>query len=266
MNRETRPVRRKPGRHGVLPAYVKHRSFNRPSAAESFDPKSLIAADVSYAEKYMPDDVTKQHAKLMHYAAHRMHEAVKGTELRRWENRYISLRDRIVLGNRKLIYRAVKRRMAMSNRTEDLIGDCHIVLIHAVAAFNPWIGIRFSTYAYTCLIRALGRSSQKSGHDLLSHSFPLDSFPNMEPAGHFEWEPASNGLYAIDRYLREDHPLLTDREKAILSRRFRFVEIAGTPTLETVGRTMGLSKERVRQVQTTALEKLRLALTAPELA
>lgn len=263
MKSETRPVRRKEHKLGLLPSYVHHRAFGRTTSEKAFDPRELLALEVSYDEKYMPDDVTKEHAKFMHYAAHRMHTAETPREIRKWQQRYNQLRDRIVLGNRKLIYRAVKRRMPQSNHTDDLIGDCHIVLIHAVAAFNPWIGIRFSTYAFTCLIRALSRISQRSSQDRLARALSFDSMPESEPFGRFHAEPNGQHDYPLAEFLRNDHPLLTEREKTILNRRFRFEPIRGTPTLEVVGRTMGLSKERVRQVQTAALEKLRKALTEP---
>ncbi len=51
--------------------------------------------------------------------------------------------------------------------------------------------------------------------------------------------------------------------KIVLTRRFAPSPSGNTPTLETVGRDMGLSKERVRQLQLAALGKLRVAL-APE--
>jgi RNA polymerase primary sigma factor len=64
----------------------------------------------------------------------------------------------------------------------------------------------------------------------------------------------------LEDYLRDEHPLLNDREKAIISRRFSLSESTPSKTLETVGRELGLSKERVRQVQASALDKLRRAI------
>ena len=86
-----------------------------------------------------------------------------------------------MLGNRKLIYRAVRRWMPPSAFADDMVGDCQIVLIQAVAAYNPWMGIRFSTYAFTCLMRALSRLSQRHAADRLSRSLPLESLPDGEP-------------------------------------------------------------------------------------
>ncbi|HEX4611798.1 MAG TPA: sigma-70 family RNA polymerase sigma factor, partial [Urbifossiella sp.] len=243
-----------------LPGYICHPSFAAPAAFRDFDARATLDQVADYDARYMPDDVTRDHAKRMHYAAYRMHAARATGERQRWAGVYHALRDRIVLGNRKLIYRAVRRRMAVSNRADDLVGDCHIVLIQAVAAFNPWLDIRFSTYAYTCLVRALSRLSQRMASDWLTRAMSLDALPDGEPGRRPTGDQlASSGSLRLDEYLKDDHPLLSDREKRILASRF-CTEAAATPTLEMVGRAMGLSKERVRQVQAAALEKLRKAL------
>jgi len=249
-------------RTSALPGYVHHESFVDRKARHECDAAGLIENPIDYSDRYMPDDVTRDHAKRMHYAAYRMHVARTPADVARWKATYIGLRDRIVLGNRKLIYRAVRRRMALPNRADDLIGDCHIVLIQAVAAFNPWLGIRFSTYAYTCLVRALSRLSQRMNSDWLTRSTSLDALPDGEPRGRIS-NPSDTGAalqIPIEEFLKHDHPLLSDREKQILTHRFTLHESPVTRTLEQVGKALGLSKERVRQVQATALDKLRRAL------
>jgi RNA polymerase sigma factor (sigma-70 family) len=207
----------------------------------------------------MPDDVTRDRAKRMHYAAHRARQARGAKRAESWLARYHRLRDSIVLGNRKLVYRAVRQRVMVGDHADDLIGECHVVLIHAVAAYNPWLGIRFSTYAYTCLLRALSRLSHRLAADRLGRSLSIDRLPDGGP-GRPDEEPTPPGFLQLDEFLRDDHPLLSPREKLILSKRFCLNERAGNPTLATVGRDLGLSKERVRQVQASALGKLRRAL------
>ncbi len=256
------PVTRRVSRMERLPGYVHHPSLAATDAPREFAARTALDVAGDYDTRYMPDDVTRDHAKRMHYAAHRMHAARTAGERQRWHGAYLALRDRIVLGNRKLIYRAVRRRMAVSNRADDLIGDCHIVLIQAVAAFNPWLDIRFSTYAYTCLVRALSRLSQRLASDWLTRAMSLDALPDGEPRHRPSGDQlASSNSIRLDDFLRDDHPLLSDREKRIIAHRFCTTATAPTPTLETVGKAVGLSKERVRQVQATAIEKLRKALT-----
>lgn len=247
-------------RSAGLPGYVHNPAFLAPGAAKAFDPQPLLSSAADYESKYMPDEVTREHARRMHYAAARAHSARTAADRNRWLTAYFGLRDRIVLGNRKLIYRAVRRRMATHNRADDMIGDSHIVLIQAVAAFNPWLSVRFSTYAYTCLVRALSRASRRLSADWLARALSFDALPDGEPRGDQPEDPTSTGSLRLDEFLRADHPLLSDREKAIVSRRFPLRDGAAGLTLEEVGHDVGLSKERVRQVQASALQKLRKAL------
>ncbi|QDU21476.1 sigma-70 family RNA polymerase sigma factor [Urbifossiella limnaea] len=251
---------RRVSRLDALPGYVRHPSFDAPGADELYAARPALDAAGDFEARYMPDDVTRDHARRMHYAAYRMHTARTAGGRMRWHGVYLALRDRIVLGNRKLVYRAVRRRMSVSNRADDLVGDCHVVLIQAVAAFNPWLDVRFSTYAYTCIVRALSRLSQRLASDWLARAMSLDALPDGDPGGRPSGDQlASSGSLRLDEYLRDDHPLLTEREKRILAHRFSADGHA--PTLASVGRAVGLSKERVRQVQAEALDKLRRALS-----
>jgi len=256
----TSTVTRRVSRSDALPGHVRHPSFTAADAPQVYSAGVALETAGDFEARYMPDEVTRDHAKRMHFAAHRVHAARTAGERRRWHGMYLALRDRIVLGNRKLVYRAVRRRMAVSNRADDLVGDCHIVLIQAVAAFNPWLDVRFSTYAYTCLVRALARLSQRLASDWLARAMSLDALPDGVPGRRPTGDQlVSTGSLRLDDFFRDDHPLLTDREKRILAHRFS--PDGPPPTLASVGRAVGLSKERVRQLQAEALEKLRRALS-----
>jgi RNA polymerase sigma factor (sigma-70 family) len=246
-------------RHGTpdIPYFVFHDSFRLLKAEALYGPES---ADEDYAGTYMPDEVTRDLTRRMHYAAWRADEAADSRRRAHWRRRYLGFRDRVVLGNRKLVFRAVRKWSPAGAGADDLIGDCHVVLIQAVAAFNPWLGIRFSTYAFTCLMRALSRLTQRRAADRLSKSLPLEVLPDGEPRDLNGEDESFAGAPRIDEYLREGHDLLSPREKQVLVRRFRLDERLRSGTLQQVGRELGLSKERVRQVQASALGKLRKAL------
>jgi len=241
------------------PYFVIHNSFEQTGAADLFGPTR--DDDHEFLATYMPDDVTRDLARRMHYAAWRLSRVADLRRRAHWKAQYLSFRDRIVLGNRKLIYRAVQRWMPAAAWVDDMTGDCQIVLIQAVAAYNPWLGIRFSTYAFTCLMRALSRLSQRHAADRLSKSLPLESLPDGEPRDRGSAEQSPSHLPYVDEFLRESHDLLSSREKEVLARRFSMNVQTKSGTLEQVGRALGLSKERVRQVQASALDKLRKALS-----
>jgi DNA-directed RNA polymerase sigma subunit (sigma70/sigma32) len=91
----------------------------------------------------------------------------------------------------------------------------------------------------------------------------LESLPYGEPSCRNSEETSDSRLARLGEFFREDAPLLTPREKFVISRRYHLNDVDhGTETLEQVGRDRSLSKERVRQVQNVALLKLREALTS----
>lgn len=249
---------RKQKASGNAPYHVSHPSFDQPDAERSFGPAEFGRED--FTSSHMPDDRTRDLARRMHYAAWRSVHAPDERGRRSWRSAWLDFRDRIVIGNRKLIYRAVRRWMPPPSYADDMIGDCQIVLIQAVAAYNPWLGIRFSTYAFTCLMRALSRLSQRQASDRLARSMPLETLPEGEPCDLESDDTGGPGAARIDEFFRETNGLLSHREKRVLVRRFSLDDRAGGGTLEQVGRELGLSKERVRQVQASAIGKLRKAL------
>lgn len=244
--------------------YVVHPSFNSRSASAQWggghEPE---ANDREFAVGHMPDEMTRALAQRMHFAAFRADGARLEVERDTWLGRYHRLRDRIILGNRKLVFSAVRKKLYQAQAADDLIGDCYLVMIRAVAAYNPWMGIRFSTYAFTCLMRALTRLNQRSAADKLSQHLALDTILDEEPSHNAFNDMLSGAQSQIDELLSDDHELLTAREKTVLRRRFRLGAGQADSTLEKVGKSLGISKERVRQVQATALEKLRHALAEP---
>jgi len=240
---------------------IEHDSFDDPDAATEYDPRPALRGATEYAIGYMPDEVTRDFGRRMHYAAYRARRAVRVRDRNFWQTVYYQLRDRIVLGNQKLVYKAVRYRKAWQLRSDDLIGEGHVVLINAVERYNPWLGVRFSTYAFTCLVRALVRLTRKRIG--LERRFQTQGTLSGEttPFGAAVPEERGNDLpFDLDHYFQSNHPLLSEREKLVLQLRFGLGEQVEALKLELIGERLGLSKERIRQVQVSALTKLREAV------
>ena len=241
------------------PSYILHPSFLE-SASERQYREPDVSTEASKAKGHLENDVTLAYARCMHYAGYRAAIATSKREQERWIERYYHWRDKIVEGNLKLIFRAVNRWMPKSSLFDEMLGNCQIVFIQAVAVYNPWIGVRFSTYTFTCLMRAMSRQSKKYANDRLSNSLSLDIFPEGEPNDVATEETPETKLSRVLDYVHDRHPLLSDREKQVLIRRFSLDGDERTGTLAQVGAELGLSKERVRQVQIGALDKIRDAM------
>lgn len=239
------------------PAYIFHPSFEERDAELRYAPTFPTRAK----HDHLTDDETKKLTQCMHYAGWRRSRSRTTQHKSKWEDQYLRCRDEIVTGNHKLVYRAVHRWRPARSQVDEMIGSCQIVFIQAVAAYNPWVGVRFSTYTFTCLMRALSRLSQRQANDRFAHSLPLDIFPEGEPRAAVPEESPESKLHRVYEFLKDQHPLLSDREKKVIIHRYTLGrEHKKKGTLAEVGKRLGLSKERVRQLQITALGKIRKAL------
>ncbi|MFO0850533.1 MAG: sigma-70 family RNA polymerase sigma factor [Gemmataceae bacterium] len=243
----------------VLAGGLVHSSFRRPNAAKRYDPRTVLKTAANYPLGYMPDEQTRDCGQRMHYAAYRVRRAKTPRERRTWAKAYYALRDRIVLGNQKLVFKAVRYRKAWQLRSDDLIGEGHVVLINAVERYNPWLGVRFSTYAFTCLVRALVRLTRKRiGQE--KRFLTQCNLTGEASEGQTKADAGSSLPLDLEHYFQAQHPLLSEREKLVLQMRFGLGEQVEALKLELIGARLGLSKERIRQVQVSALTKLREAV------
>ena len=137
-------------------------------------------------------------------------------------------------------------------------GEALLALVHAVEGLDTWRGPRFSTYACHAIVYALGKAAKKSSRHRLQLAAEAET---RRP-------PRSNGSRWLELYverlrsaLRENHGDLTEQESTVLVGRFPLGG-GSRRTLSQIGDTLGLSKERIRQIQNSALTKLRDALQA----
>jgi RNA polymerase sigma factor (sigma-70 family) len=241
--------------------FVDHPSFHEKDAIALYR-RAGNSEGTATSTSHLPDEVTRELAKAMHYAAYRFRDARNTNKARHWRQRYVELRNQIVVGNRKLIFRAVHSRVRDPQLAEDCAAECHIVMIRAVAAYNPWLGIRFSTYAFTCLLRELSRLLQKQTKDRLRQAV---SFDDTLAEDAFEAEANDEGIQdsgaSLGKFFAAGHTLLDDREKQVLSQRFGLNSDGSTVTLKDIGSELKISKERVRQLQNSGLDKLREVVT-----
>lgn len=178
-----------------------------------------------------------------------------------WGRRWFLIRDYIVQRNFRLVYSMMGQFRSADLDRDDLLSEAMFGLAQAAERFNPWRGFRFSTYACHAIRRSMIRGSKQAS-----------SYRRRFPVQHdvsFEWpyEPKAETDLYVERLQRAlDHNLgeLTDMESRILARRFP-TDDRRRSTLQEIGETVGLSKERVRQLQNSALNKLREVLESDPL-
>ncbi len=139
------------------------------------------------------------------------------------------------------------------NIMDDLVGDGMLKLNDAVEGFDYALGNRFSTYACTALRQFYMRSVPLQNRAMVTYVnnqpdwFDAAGSGRSELSEELEHEQNKEAVKAAMRRLNK-------REQQVL--RMRFME---DHTLEEVGRHLGITKERVRQIQAKALDKVRKA-------
>jgi RNA polymerase sigma factor (sigma-70 family) len=209
-----------------------------------------------------PDDVALFAA--LHTCAYRAvrnmrSKQISDEERADWVSCWEVVREFVVEKNLGLAYSMIGRFSSKNVDEDDMLSDAMLGLSRAVDRFNPWKGYRFSTYACNVIARALMRRGKRETNR--RRLFPVQYDVTFEKP--VELPDGQEQLYVerLSHALNENLGELTDLETSILNKRFTF-ERRERLTFQEIGRSVGLSKERVRQIQNVALGKLREVLAA----
>ena len=162
----------------------------------------------------------------------------------------------LITSNLRLVVSIAKKFVDPSWSFEELVSEGNVALMRAVEKFNFALGNRFSTYATYAIQRHFFRLSHRG------RQFRKRFVSDDEAIKERMVEAADDGYRTVEQidvlkslfagFLAELEP----RERRIVSARFGF---DGKPprTFRELGTQMGVCKERIRQIQTRALDKLR---------
>lgn len=187
-------------------------------------------------------------------------------ELLRWEKAAAETRGEIVRENVPLVLAMAKRTRITGVDLTDLISEGNLALLRAVNKFDCSRGYKFSTYACRAILKSFSRvatrMSRHRGH------FPTEFDPSLERSDFIERNRiAAEGdcVHELKAILAENGAHLSEIEHKVVMARFALdaegdITTQTAQTLEQVGQMIGVTKERVRQIQNKALCKLRAAL------
>lgn len=171
----------------------------------------------------------------------------------------VDVKNKIVQSNLRLVVSIAKRHLAPHDDFFGLISDGNMSLIRAAEKFDYSRGNKFSTYASWAIMKNFARTIP----DEFKHQ---DRFrTSSEEVFDFQQDQrADNFAMEIDQAVRTDQiqkilHTLDQREQQIIVRRFGLDHRFEPLTLKEVGEAMGVTKERVRQLEARALTKLRQA-------
>ena len=167
-------------------------------------------------------------------------------------------RDHIVRANLRLVVANAGKYCSAGYGFEDLFSDGVLSLMEAIEKFDYSRGFRFSTYATHCIRRSFYRRIERQQKDrrrfLPTAPEILHSTPDREVSDDAQ---SSADHLLVGRLLRRFKDCLSERERLIIEGRFGLGKRTRTHTLLELSGELGICKERVRQVEHRAIEKLR---------
>lgn len=181
-------------------------------------------------------------------------------------NNDITARNRLVSSNLKFVANIAKGYQGMGLPYSDLIAEGNIGLMKGIERFNGDLGNKLISYSVWWIRQTIMEAIDKRGL-MDADDLPCDFEKNKVSDGVIEDECETSTTTLIDdngisssidfgTVLPLLSSCLSDRENMVVSKYYG-VNGEKEHTLEEIGSEMGLTKERVRQINERSLKKLR---------
>jgi RNA polymerase sigma factor (sigma-70 family) len=168
-----------------------------------------------------------------------------------------AVKDQLINCNMRLVVAIAKRHASQTDNFFELLSDGNMSLIRAVEKFDYSRGNKFSTYASWAIMKNFARSIPEekrhreryvTGHEELFEVSPDNRSDEQECVSSVE-----QTKHRVNRLLE----YLDPRERQIIRMRAGLDNYSEGMTLEQIGQQLGITKERVRQLNVRIMAKLR---------
>ncbi len=219
-------------------------------------PESLRLAADQEAALFRQMNESKQHAETLRRSlvGERAEPSTRET-IQQLSRASMQLRNYLVRVFSKLATSVAGRYVNAEFRLDELLSEAHITLLRAVELFDTERGYRFSTYATNAIRHNLHRyiNGQHKARALASRTVEPESLAdNNEPCPRHREREYRVRMDRIARWIQR----LDTREQKIVESRYGLSHDSRTVTLQRLADQLGVSRERIRQLERRAIEKL----------
>lgn len=273
--------------------YIGNESFDDPCVAEEIlaPMPGLAAFEKARATMRVPKDVPPELAALyevpllnkeqeqhlfrqMNYLKHRVRRLVEKyqredgsvdgsrvriddlEEIERLQDKATAVKDLLISCNMRLVVSIAKRHSAQTDNFFELLSDGNMSLMRAVEKFDYSRGNKFSTYASWAIMKNFARSIPDELHRKERYVTGRDELFDATPDARTDeaemLQSAEQAASRVNRLLEN----LSPRDREIVRLRAG-LDGSEPKTLEQIGQQLGITKERVRQLNVRIMKQLR---------
>jgi len=177
------------------------------------------------------------------------------TDIERLHRQTLLVRDHILSANLRLVMSIAKAQCDGRLTFDELFSEGVPVLLRAIDKFDVERGFRFSTYAYTAVLRTIRKAKVDAAirHRRQKLSVDNSTLALSEARATETNELPASTVPLVHKLLER----LPPRESKIVKARFGLLDYQSPSTLEEIGDLHGVSKERARQLLARAMKSLR---------
>jgi len=193
---------------------------------------------------------------------------ISSAELKEIEN-YLAqaedVRRTIIEANLRLVVGIASKHIRSGVSFAELVSRGNFALINAVEEFDYTMGFRFVRRASLSIAKEYAKVSGKDTEPGRKRAASLaDIQRDLRTKEAVDFSAFERARQSLTQVIKNE---LTEREQHIILNRFGPIGLPikkKTKTLKQIGEELGMSKERVRQIELTALQKLRQSLSSEE--